>query len=168
MRGMDDNITPGSGLTKEEKQQSIFEKYSDMLKAKSQRWYFATGSKWDKRKIERYLKYFCIPMKLNDTVAFLDTTIFKSSKEGLLFTKEGIVVKEPLNKLYYLKYSKIKDAELVEEYNDAGYLTDSKIIIHLKDETERIVFDYYIRKHFFVDYINEVVKFLASYEPKHV
>lgn len=168
MRGMDDNITPGSGLTKEEKLQAIFEKYSDMLKAKSQRWYFAAGSKWDKRKIEGFLKYFCIPMKLNDTVAFLDTTIFKSSKEGLLFTKEGIVVKEPLNKLYYLKYSKIKDAELEEEYNDAGYLTDSKIIIHLKDETERIVFDYYIRKHFFVDYINEVVKFLASYEPKHV
>lgn len=161
MRGMDENLTPGSGLTKEEKLQSIFDKYSDMLRAKSQRWYFATGSKWDKRKIERYLKYFCIPMKLNDTVALLDTTVFKSSKEGLLFVKNGIIVKEPLNKLYYLEYSKIREAELVEEYNDAGYLTDSKLIIHFKDETERIIFDYYIRKYYFVEYINEVVQFLA-------
>ena len=161
MRGMDDNITPGSGLTKEEKLQFIFEKYSDMLKAKSQRWYFAAGSKWDKRKIEGFLKYFCIPMKLNDTVALLDTTVFKSSKEGLLFVKNGIIVKEPLNKLYYLEYSKIREAELVEEYNDAGYLTDSKLIIHFKDETERIIFDYYIRKYYFVEYINEVVQFLA-------
>ena len=76
----------------------------------------------------------------------------------LLFTKKGIVVKEPLNKLYFLEYSKIREAELQEEYNDAGYLTDSKLIIHFKDGTDRIVFDYYIRKYYFVDYINEVVR----------
>ena len=159
MRGMDDNVTPGLGLTKEEKMQSIFDKYSDMIKGKSLRWYFSTGSKWDKRKIDKFLKYFCIPMKRDEVVALLDTTLFKSAKEGLLFTKKGIVVKEPLNKLYFLEYSKIKEAELQEEYNDAGYLTDSKLIIHFKDGTDRIVFDYYIRKYYFVDYINEVVRF---------
>ena len=168
MIGMDDSIAPGSGLTKEEKLQLIFDKYCDILKAKSLKWYFAAGGKWEKRKIVKFLKYFCVPMRLEDTVAFLDTTIFKSSKEGLLFTKEGIVVKEPLNKLYYLEYSKLQEAELMEEYNDAGYLTDSKIIIHFKDGSQRIVFDYYIRKHFLVDYINEVVQFLAGYEPKQV
>lgn len=168
MRGMDDYLAPGTGLTKEERLQSIFEKYCDTLKAKNLRWYFAVGSRWDKRKIEKFLKYFCIPKKLEDVVAFLDTTVFKTSKEGLLFTKEGIIVKEPLNKLYYLEYSKLQEAEVVEEYNDAGYLTDSKLIVHFRDGNERIVFDYYIRKHFFVDYINEVVLFLSGFEPKPV
>lgn len=154
------------GLTREEKQQAVFDKYSDMIRAKGLRWYFSAGTKWDKRKINRFLKFFCIPMKLEDTVAFLDTTLFKSAREGLLFVKDGIVVKETLNRLYYLKYSKIQQAELVEQYNDAGYLTESQIIIHFKDGTRRNVFDYYIRKHYFVDYINEVVSLLAGYEPK--
>ena len=59
MRGMYDYLAPGTGLTKEERLQSIFEKYCDTLKAKNLRWYFAVGSRWDKRKIEKFLK---IPM----------------------------------------------------------------------------------------------------------
>lgn len=163
---MDDTMSPGAGLTKEEKLQAVFNKYSDMIKVKNLKWYNPAGSKWDKRKVEKFLKYFCIPMKTDEVTAFLDTTLFKTGKEGLLFTTRGIVVKEPINKLYFLEYCKIKDAELQEEFNDAGYLTDSRLFIHFKDGTERIVFDYYIRKYYFVDYINEVVHFLAEYEPK--
>lgn len=166
MKVMDDTVSPGTGLTKEEKLQAVFEKYSDMIKVKNLRWYYPTGTKWDKKKIDKFLKYFCIPMKMDEVTAFLDTTLFKTGKEGLLFTKRGIVIKETINKLYFLEYCKIKDAELQEDFNDAGYLTDSKLIIRFDDGTERIVFDYYIRKYYFVDYINEVVHLLAEYEPK--
>ena len=148
----------------ERRVQDLFGKYSDMLKVRSARWFFEEGSKWDRRKISKFLRYFCVPMKEEETVALLDTTLFRTAKEGMLFVKKGIIVKEPLNRLYYLEYSKIQRAEVREKYNDAGHLTESRTVICFKDGTERNVFDYYVRKNFFVDYVNEAAKIFAEQE----
>ena len=37
-------------------------------------------------------------------------------------------------------------------------------MICFKDGTERNVFDYYVRKNFFVDYVNEAAKIFAEQE----
>lgn len=153
-------VTPGAGLTYEEKMTGLFDKYADMMKARSLKWYRPMNSKWDIRKIERFLRNFSIPLTPSDVIAFLDTTILKRATEGMLYTYKGILIKETMNKLYYLEYDKIERAELVEKFDDAGYVTYSKVHIYFKDGTEKTVFDYDIRKTFFVEYINEVVKYI--------
>lgn len=153
-------------MNEQEKQtETLFGKYSDMLKVRSARFFFEGGSKWEQRKINKFLKYFCIPMKEEETVALLDTTLFRTAKEGMLFVKKGIVIKEPLSRLYYLEYEKISRAELREKYNDAGHLTESKLFVVFKDGTEKLIFDYYVRKNFFVDYLNEVARVYVTVQP---
>lgn len=140
----------------------IFDKYCSSMKVRSLKWYFPMGSRWSVRKINKFMTFFAIPLKGWDVVAFLDTTVFRTGKEGMLFTKDGIFVKEALNKLYYVAYEKIERAEIVEKFDDAGYLISSELFVHYKDGTRQLVFDYDIRKTFFAEYLNEVAEYLKT------
>lgn len=134
----------------------IFERHVDSMKTRSLKWTFPHGSKWGDRRINKFLKYFFIPVSINDVLGFLDTTVFRTGKEGYLFTYEGIFIKEVANKLYYLKYEDIEKAE-VEEITDEYYNVTSKLWVHFKDETKKQVFDYYINRRSFADFINDMV-----------
>ena len=151
-----------SWTTKQQTMAKIFDKYCNSMKVRSLKWYFPTGSKWAMRKINKFMAFFAIPLKLWDVVAFLDTTTFRTGKEGMLFTKDGIFIKEALNKLYYIAYEKVEKAEIIEKFDEAGYLVSSELYVHYKDGTKQLVFDYDIRKLFFAEYINDVAEYLRT------
>ncbi|MCM1026642.1 MAG: hypothetical protein NC432_09405 [Roseburia sp.] len=138
----------------------IFNKYAGSMKMRSLKWYSRGGGSSADRKIERFIRYFVLPIKADEAISFLDTTVLKTAREGMLLTFSGILVKEPLNKLYYLEYEKIKGAEVREVINEDGWLTGTDLYVLFKDGTERKLFDGYIKKEFFAEYINAVTALL--------
>lgn len=134
----------------------IFDRHVDSMKTRSLKWTFRRESRWGDRRIAKFIRYFCLPIKPDDVLGFLDTTVFRTGKEGYLFTYEGIIVKEVANKLYYLQFSKIKNAE-IERVTDEYYQTTITVWVNFLDGTRKQIFDYYINRDAFVDYINDVV-----------
>lgn len=142
----------------------IINKYAGIMKVRTVKWYSSGGGRTAERKIDKFIKYFVLPIKADEPISFLDTTIFRTAKEGMLFTVSGIIVKEPLERLYYLKYSDISSAEVVDRINEDGWKVSSDLMVYFKDGTERKMFDGYIKKEFFVDYLNEAVKMVNAWE----
>ncbi len=136
----------------------IFNKYAGAMKVRSLKWYSRGGGKTADRKIERFIRYFVLPITSEEVISLLDTTVFKTGKEGMLFTFSGILIKEPLNRLFYLKYCELERAEVVDVINEDGWKESSDLMVYFKDGTERKLFDGYIRKNFFADYVNESIK----------
>ncbi|MGN0403353.1 MAG: hypothetical protein ACI4HQ_14005 [Acetatifactor sp.] len=134
----------------------IFDRHVDSMKTRSLKWTFPHNSKRGDKRINKFLKYYFIPVDVDEVMGFLDTTVFKTGKEGYLFTVEGIFIKEVINKLYYLKYEDIEQAE-VEEITDEYYNVTTKLWVHFKDGTKKQIFDYYINRRTFADYINDIV-----------
>ena len=134
----------------------IFDRHVDSMKTRSLKWTFRRESRWGDRRIAKFIRYFCLPIKPDDVLGFLDTTVFRTGMEGYLFTYEGIIVKEVANKLYYLQFSKIKNAE-IERVTDEYYQTTVTVWVNFLDGTRKQIFDYYINRDAFVDYINDVV-----------
>lgn len=143
-------------MVDQERVLKAFDKHEGNMKAKNLKWVFKNESRWGDKKIAKYIKYFCLPIDPEEVIALLDTTTFRTAKEGYLFTKSGIVVKEVINKLYYLDFSRIANAEIIEETNEY-YQTTSTVWVNYLDGTKQQIFDYYINKNSFVAYINEVV-----------
>lgn len=150
-------------MTDEEIVKKTFDQYLDVLKSRGLKWTIPRDSRWGDRRINRYLKYFSLPIRMDEVLGLLDTTVLRTGKEGYLFTTSGIVVKEVINKLYYLKFSLIDRAEVLEE-RDEYYNFKTSVWVYFKDGTKRQVFDFYINKYFYVEYINAVVqKKVVSY-----
>ncbi len=147
-------------LTKRERYFKVFEKYMDGMKGRSVKWFVPGFSGYHDHKIRKFMRFYAIPINYEDIIMFLDTTVFRSAKEGFLFTTDGILIKEVMEKLYYLKFSEIEDAQLEEITDDIGVVT-SKIRINFKDGTSRNVLDYDVRKYAFVEYVNEALALTA-------
>lgn len=143
-------------MTENERRNAIFGKYVSAMKVKSLKWTFKNESKWGDRRISRYIKYFCLPIDSSEVMGLLDTTIFRSGKEGYLFTTSGIFVKEVANKLYYLDFERLDHAE-VEEKVDEYYRSTYILWAYFKDGSKRRMFDYYLNRESFADYINAIV-----------
>lgn len=143
-------------MTETERVEKIFNRYADSMKARSLKWTFRGNGRWAVKRINKFLKYFVIPVDISEVIGFLDTTALRTAKEGFLVTASGIFVKEVINKLYYLEYEKIERAEVLEEI-DEGYNVNTSLWIHFKDGTKQQVFDYYLNKNFFAEYINAIV-----------
>lgn len=147
----------------QEKVLKVFDRYADSIRVRSQKWTFYRESRWGDRRIKKYLKYFALPISPEEVIALMDTTIFRTGKEGLLFTYSGIVIKEVLNKLYYIRYDQIERAELLE-VRDEYYNLETSVWIHFKDGTKKQIFDYYFNKYSFVEFINAVINPVDDYK----
>lgn len=143
-------------MTETERVEKIFDRYAEAMRTRSLQWTFRGNGRWAERRINKFLKYFFIPVDISEVIGFLDTTSLRTGKEGFLVTASGIFVKEVINKLYYLEYEKIERAEVLEEI-DEGYNISTSLWIHFKDGTKRQIFDYYLNKNSFAEYINEIV-----------
>lgn len=143
-------------MTETERVEKIFDRYAEAMRTRSLQWIFRGSGRWAERRINKFLKYFFIPVDISEVIGFLDTTSLRTGKEGFLVTASGIFVKEVINKLYYLEYEKIERAEVLEEI-DEGYNVSTSLWIHFKDGTKRQIFDYYLNKNSFAEYINEIV-----------
>lgn len=58
--------------------------------------------------IKKLIKNFDNNLPVNSVIAYYDTTLFNSSKEGIIFTNEGIYYKDFLGKAVYVQYREIK------------------------------------------------------------
>ena len=120
----------------------LFERYAERMKGRSLKWYVPGNSKYVDKKIKKFIKNFFVPLEWDDVLAFLDTTIFKTSKEGLLFTTKGIFIKEPLEKIYYIGYDEVEQVGYHIELDK--YEREVKTIeVTYKDGRVRRVLDYY-------------------------
>ncbi len=144
-----------------EKITTLFYKYLATMKARSLKWTLKGETRRGDKRILKFIKYFCLPIEVSETIALLDTTLFRTCKEGYLFTTSGIIIKETMNKLYYLKFADIEQAE-VQELRDEGYNLITSIWVHFKDGTKRQMMDYYINKYSIVDYINSAIELLGQ------
>lgn len=64
-----------------------------------------------KKIMKKLIKNFDSNLPINSVVAYYDTTFFNSSKEGIIFTNEGIYYKTFLNKAFYLPYMEIEKVD---------------------------------------------------------
>lgn len=143
-------------MTETERVEKIFDRYAEAMRTRSLQWTFRGSGRWAEKRINKFLKYFFIPVDISEVIGFLDTTSLRTGKEGFLVTASGIFVKEVINKLYYLEYAKIERAEVLEEI-DEGYNVSTSLWIYFKDGTKQQIFDYYLNKNSFAEYINEIV-----------
>lgn len=135
----------------------IFEKYGVRMKGKSLKWYIPGNSKYVDNKIKRFIRNYFVPVEWGDIMAYLDTSVFKTGKEGLLITTEGIFVKEPLEKIYYLEYAKIQSVGYHIEVDEAGREKSTIEVIYTDGRVRRVL-DYYFDQHLFVKYLEAAVE----------
>lgn len=136
----------------------VFGEHLELMKAKSQRWFFKGNSRWADSRIRKFLEYFAIPIDQEDVIALMDTTLLHTGKEGYLFTTSGIVIKDLLYKLCYIDFNKVEQAEVIEEFDEKTYSTTLHACAHLKDGTDIRLPDYYINSRALVRFINDVVQ----------
>lgn len=148
-----------------EKVRKIFDRHVDSMRNRSVKWVYRGDGKRSDKKIDKYLKYYCLPIDPREVIALMDTTVLRTGKEGCLFTESGIIVKEVISRLYYLKFAEITGAEVLEE-RDEYYRVKSSVWVHFKDGTKKQIFDYYINKYTFVEYINDVIAVCGAKDDK--
>lgn len=141
-----------------EKVRTVFGEHLELMRAKSQHWFFKGNSRWADNRIRKFLEYFAIPIDPEEVIALMDTTIFHTAKEGYLFTTSGIVIKDLLYKLCYLDFSQVEQAEVIEQFDENTYSTTTTTCAHLKDGTDMRLPDYYINNRALVHYINDVIR----------
>ena len=131
-------------LTKRERYFKVFEKYMDGMKGRSVKWFVPGFSGYHDHKIRKFMRFYAIPINYEDIIMFLDTTVFRSAKEGFLFTTDGILIKEVMEKLVRLgaefgdevKVVDSFDVGMAERYaNDIKYIdrVDSTLIVDMSD-----------------------------------
>ena len=91
-----------------EKMVDVIKKYDERLREgnSSYKRYFAPDI--PEKVMKELLKNFDSNLAINSVVAFYDTTILGTSKEGLIFTSDGIYYKYLINKPIYFQYKDIK------------------------------------------------------------
>lgn len=141
-----------------EKVRKAFGEHLELMRAKSQHWFFKGNSRWADNRIRKFLEYFSIPIDQENVIALMDTTLFHTAKEGYLFTTSGIVIKDLLYKLCYIDFNRVEQAEIVEEYDEKNYTTTVYARAHLKDGTDMRLPDYYIKSRALVRYINDAIQ----------
>lgn len=88
-----------------------------------------------------------IDVQQQDIIGFIDITITKSGKEGLLFTKDKLIFKDRTaptgNEKINIDYSNLKDAKIqYAKKKDC----DSSIIVYTRDNEEYIVRNSFLKK----------------------
>ncbi len=155
---MDEVMDESKDWTPREKHFKVFERYMGVLKGRAGKYFIPGSSNYHDKKIKKFMELYKIPIPFEEVVIFLDTTVFRSAKEGFLFTTEGVVVKMDMDKLTFLSFAKMEKAELEEIKDPDTAIVTEKILVTFKDGTTKHVLDYDIRKNFFVDYLNDALE----------
>lgn len=79
----------------------------------------------------KLIKNFDANINTNNIVAFVDTTLMRTSKTGLIFTLTGIYNLEILDKPYYFNYKDIENMTVVADKKGRTNSLESTLIIQL-------------------------------------
>ena len=60
-----------------------------------------------RKTLVRAWRAFCLREKQENVLALIDTSFFKNGKEGFLFTKDALYIKEPMRRVHKFRYDEI-------------------------------------------------------------
>lgn len=87
----------------------------------------------ESKKIDAAINTYAKGVGKDAVLGMIDTTLFNSGKEGMLFTTAGIYIKGAFVACEYLKYNEIESVEKIDAEKK------SKIVLKIKMKDERVI-----------------------------
>ena len=108
------------------------------------------------KKLNNALKSFASGLKKETVIGLYDTTLFGSSKEGILFSDTKFCSKDILEKPIKIWYDDIKSLEI---HGDSEDDSKKKLSIELFDGSKETITNIFINKTPLYDFLNEMIRF---------
>lgn len=121
----------------------------------------------DNEKLQNTINTICKGIDAEDILAIYDSTVFGSSKEGLVFTKDSLFYREPLLKAIKIKYKDIKEVTYEKkkvENKKRKFEMEEMIVIKVEGEKRVVLIKNVLKvnlevlSEFINNIINEFVK----------
>lgn len=107
------------------------------------------------KKLNNALNSFANGVKKESVIGLYDTTLFGSSKEGVLFSDTKFCSKDVLEKPTKIWYDDIKSIEI---YGDSENDNEKKLLIELFDGSNETITNIFINKTPLYDFLNEMTQ----------
>lgn len=108
------------------------------------------------KKLNNALNSFASGFKKETVIGLYDTTVFGSSKEGILFSDTKFCSKDILEKPIKIWYDDIKSLEI---HGDSEDDSKKKLSIELFDGSKETITNIFINKTPLYDFLNEMIRF---------
>ena len=108
------------------------------------------------KKLNNALNSFASGLKKETVIGLYDTTVFGSSKEGILFSDTKFCSKDILEKPIKIWYDDIKSLEI---HGDSEDDSKKKLSIELFDGSKETITNIFINKTPLYDFLNEMIRF---------
>lgn len=108
------------------------------------------------KKLNNALNSFASGLKKETVIGLYDTTVFGSSKEGILFSDTKFCSKDILEKPIKIWYDDIKSLEI---HGDSKDDSKKKLSIELFDGSKETITNIFINKTPLYDFLNEMIRF---------
>ena len=115
----------------------------------------------DNEKLQNTINTICKGIDAEDILAIYDSTVFGSSKEGLVFTKDSLFYREPLLKAIEIKYKDIKEVIYEKkkvETEKRKFETEEMIVIKIESENRVVLIKNILKVNLVVlsEFINDI------------
>lgn len=117
------------------------------------------------KKLNNALNSFASGFKKETVIGLYDTTVFGSSKEGILFSDTKFCSKEILEKPIKIWYDDIKSLEI---YGDSEKDNKKKLSIELFDGSKETITDIFINKTPLYDFLNGMIQFYKEEKDSNI
>ena len=135
------------------KKEAILSKYLHKMPTTMDSYYLKDSI--PSKKLNNALNSFANGVKKESVIGLYDTTLFGSSKEGVLFSDTKFCSKDVLEKPTKIWYDDIKSIEI---YGDSENDNEKKLLIELFDGSNETITNIFINKIPLYDFLNEMTQ----------
>lgn len=135
------------------KKEAILSKYLHKMPTTMDSYYLKDSI--PSKKLNNALNSFANGVKKESVIGLYDTTLFGSSKEGVLFSDTKFCSKDVLEKPTKIWYDDIKSIEI---YGDSENDNEKKLLIELFDGSNETITNIFINKTPLYDFLNEMTQ----------
>lgn len=135
------------------KKEAILSKYLHKMPTTMDSYYLKDSI--PSKKLNNALNSFANGVKKESVISLYDTTLFGSSKEGVLFSDTKFCSKDVLEKPTKIWYDDIKSIEI---YGDSENDNEKKLLIELFDGSNETITNIFINKTPLYDFLNEMTQ----------
>lgn len=137
-----------------DKKEEILSKYLKKMPTSMDSFYLKDSI--PSKKLNNALNSFASGFKKETVIGLYDTTVFGSSKEGILFSDTKFCSKDILEKPIKIWYDDIKSLEI---HGDSEDDSKKKLSIELFDGSKETITNIFINKTPLYDFLNEMIRF---------
>lgn len=137
-----------------DKKEEILSKYLKKMPTSMDSFYLKDSI--PSKKLNNALNSFASGFKKETVIGLYDTTVFGSSKEGILFSDTKFCSKDILEKPIKIWYDDIKSLEI---HGDSEDDSKKKLSIELFDGSKETITNIFINKTPLYDFLNEMIQF---------